>query len=53
MEGIEKRVTLSVRIPEETARRFKAKCAMVGTTGQFILSKAIEKFLEEKKDNPE
>ena len=53
MKGIEKRVTLSVRISEETARRFKAKCAMVGTTGQFVLSKAIEKFLEEEKINSE
>ncbi len=51
--NIEEKVIVSIRMPRDIARQFKAKCAIEGTTGQAVLEKAILDFLVEEKDNPE
>ena len=53
MITIEDKVNVSIRMPREIARQFKAKCALEGTTGQAVIEKAIMDFLAENKEKPE
>jgi hypothetical protein len=48
--AIERRVSFTVRVPENTARSFKAACALEGVRGQDVLEKAILEFIETKKE---
>ena len=48
MRRIEKRIGLTVRIPEDVARQFKSRCALEGVTAQSILENAVMDFLSKE-----
>ena len=44
----EKKIQLSVRLPEGLARRFKAACALEGQSVQEFFEKAAKEFADKK-----
>lgn len=51
--AIDDKVNVSIRVPREKSRQFKAKCALEGTTAQAVIEKAIDDYLAENKEKPE
>ena len=50
-EGLieERKTTLTVRLPQDFARRFKAALALAGLKGQDFFEKAAREFVEKQK----
>lgn len=45
----EKRVQISVRLPERFAKEFKARCILDGVTVQDVLERAAFEYMKGKK----
>lgn len=41
------RIQLSIRLDVETARKFKVACAVEDTTGQAVLEKFIQSYIQQ------